>query len=101
MTRPLSVLSALLFYPLGISAFLAYLFLRNDILTPWPAFWLRVIDLPLVGSGLVLGAIALHKSLSDGRTSRSLGWFIGLTVFMLFTLAVVLNFWPLISPPSA
>lgn len=98
MTRTLSLLSALVFYPLGMSAFLAYLFLRNDILTPWPAFWLRVVDLPLVGAGLVLGAIALHKSLSDSQTSRGLGWLIGMTATVLFALAVVLNFWPFFFP---
>ncbi len=102
MTRTLSVLSAAIFYPLGLSAFLAFLCLRNDLLTPWPAFWLRVVDVPLAGAGLMMGALALHRSLADGETSRGLGWFIGVTAFLLFMIVAALNFWPLLSPaPSA
>ena len=98
MTRTLSTLSALIFYPLGTSAFFAYLFLRNGMFAPWPAFWLRVIDLPLIGAGLLMGAIALHHSLANGETSRGLGWFIGLTAAALFAICIVLNFWPLLFP---
>lgn len=102
MTRTLSVLSAAVFYPLGLSAFLAFLCLRNDLLTPWPAFWLRVVDVPLAGAGLMMGAIALHRSLSDGETSRGLGWFIGIVAVLIFAIVVALNFWPLFAPaPSA
>ncbi len=98
MTRHLSVIAALVFYPLGLSAFLAFLCLRNEMFIPWPAFWLRVVDLPLVGAGLLLGAIALHRSLADGASSRGLGWFIGCTAGALFVVLIILNFWPLFSP---
>jgi hypothetical protein len=98
VTRTLSALSALVFYPLGLSAFLAYLLLRNDILAPWPAFWLRIVDLPLAGSGLLLGAIALHRSLAGGAPARGLGIGIGLIAGLLFLSVLFLNFSPLLFP---
>lgn len=88
-------LAGFFFYALGLSFFLAYVFLRNDILTPWPLWWMQVGDTPLILSGLVYGGLSLQMSLHSKATPPKHVWTsIIIMISILFILALVLNFWP-------
>ena len=88
-------LSAILFYVLGSSFFLAYIFLRNSILGVWPAVWLQVADLPLIFVGLFYGGLSLYRSIERPESpSRALPWVIGVPLIVTFITLAVCNFWP-------
>ena len=91
-------MSAVLFYLLAGSAFLAAVFLRNDIADPLPSFWLSIIDLPLLAVGMLYGGSSVYLSFGgDQRPSTPLAFTIALPLLALFLTAFVFNFWPLLS----
>ncbi|MBI3618576.1 hypothetical protein HY213_00905 [Candidatus Peregrinibacteria bacterium] len=92
MLKFLHQLSAVFFYLLGGSFFVAYLFLRNNIGDTWPAWWLQVADLPLALSALMYGGLSLYQSLTIKGHSRALGWTIGVITGVFFLFLVFLNF---------
>ena len=95
MLRYLQSLSAFLFYLLGGSFFLAYLLLRNNILSRWDAAWLQTADLPLAFVCLLYGGLSLYISV-QGRSEKpslALPFLIGLPLFLLFCFLVTMNFW--------
>ena len=95
MLRFLHSLSGVLFYILGGAFFLAYLFLRNDIIPMWSAWWMQVADLPLGLVALLYGGLSLYFSVhSTGGKSKALPWIIGVPLVALFIGLLVLNFWP-------
>ena len=86
--------SAWLFYSLGISFFVAYVLLQNEIGIPWPKFWLSVADLPLLLSGLLYGGASLYLSVKKpNEASPILAWIIGLIALAIFVFLASLNFW--------
>ena len=94
MARYLHRLSAVLFYALGSSCFLAYVLLRNGIGGALPGQWLLHVDLPLVAVGLLYGGISVAFSLSDDPTpSRRLCIAVAAPLAALFLAFLVLNFW--------
>lgn len=88
-------LSATLFFSLGCTVFLAYVLLRNDVGNGWPAWYLHIIDLPLLLTGLAYGSLSILRSLqSTTKPSAALTYAIFVPTGLLFLLFVTLNFWP-------
>ena len=94
MLRYLHTLSAVLFYLLAGSFFLAYVLLRNALGGFWPLFWLQTADLPLLLSGLLYGGSSVYLSLQPEKNlSKSVALTIGIPLAVIFLLSLVLNFW--------
>ncbi len=94
MLRYLHQLSALAFYLLGLSFFVAYVLLHNDVRPYFTALWLQTADLPFALSAILYGGLSLYLSLqTEGARSRALQWGIGVPLAGLFLLLLVLNFW--------
>jgi hypothetical protein len=94
MLKYLHQLSALFFYALGSSFFVAYVLLRNDVRPSFTALWLQTADLPFALCAILYGGLSLYLSLqSEGSRSRTLQWGIGVPLAALFLLLLVLNFW--------
>ena len=94
MLKTLHPLSAVVFYALGLSFFVAYLLLRNGIAGTWPGWWLQVADLPVIIAGGVYGGMSMYKSLTrDHVPSRGLAFTIGIPLAALLVFLVILNFW--------
>lgn len=93
MWKTLRTLSAVSFYVLGGSFFLATLFIRNDVGGSDAAIWLQVADLPLALSAFIFGGMSLYVSLRPDRPSRILAWGIGVPLSLLFLFLVFLNFY--------
>ncbi len=94
MLRYLHQLSALFFYLIGTSFFVAYLLLRNSIWPVFSAVWLQTADLPFALCAILYGGLSLYMSLRNpGRSSRMLAWGIAVPLVALFAILVVLNFW--------
>jgi hypothetical protein len=93
--RYLHSLSAVLFYLLGSSFFVAFLLLRRDIGGTGPLLWLQVGDLPLLLSGILYGGISVIRSF-QGETPVSILLLIAiaLPLLVLFGTAAVLTFGP-------
>lgn len=100
MSHTLQRWSSLTFLLLGGSVFLSVLWLRNGVLAPWPAWWLQVVDLPLVGAGLLFGLTSVYRSLAIDRSSYALSFVLSLLGFSLFCVAVLLNAWPFLFPSA-
>ncbi len=95
MLRYLHTLSAILFYILGSSFFVAYILLVRDIGGGWPLVWLETADLPLLLSGLLYGGSSVVRSLQgEAPVSALLVIAIGLPLLLLFSAAAVLTFMP-------
>ncbi len=93
MLRYLHTLSAILFYVLGASFFVAYLLHVNDILATASLRWLETGDLPLLCVGLMYGGLSVYKSLtSDKKESLGLGLYIGLPLLVIFLVFLFLKF---------
>ncbi len=94
MAKYLQQLSAFFFYALGISFFVAYLLLRNNVVPEWSSLWLQVADLPFAFSAILYGGLSLYLSLLvPGKSSKFLPWLIGVPLVALFVFLVALNFW--------
>lgn len=86
--------SAWLFYSLGISFFVAYLLLQNEIGVPWPKFWLSVADLPLILSGLLYGGSSLYLNVKKpNEPSPFIAWTLFAIAALLFVFLASLNFY--------
>lgn len=92
MTRYLQNLSAILFYILGSSAFLAYVLWVNSILTAQSLLWLQTIDLPLLCVALLFGGFSLYRSIAQ-KPSLTLALWIAIPLVLVFFLSVFLKFW--------
>jgi hypothetical protein len=89
-------LSAWLFYALGVSFFVAYLLLQQGM-TPWPGWWLRSADLPLITVALLYGGTSLYRSVTrPEKPSKPLAIGIAIPLLALFTFLLALNFWPVL-----
>lgn len=87
-------LSALLFYLLGTSFFVAYLLHFNKLGDTWPYWWMQVGDLPLVLCTIMYGGLSLYRSVTpDEETSVGTAVFICVPLVAVFGLLVVMNFW--------
>lgn len=95
MLRYLHTLSAVLFYVLGSSFFLAYVLMRNGIAADASLAWLRAGDMPLLLSGLLYGGISVYRSIQDdASSSKALMLGILIPLAILFLLLLVVNFGP-------
>lgn len=90
----LHALSATLFYVLGGSFFLAYVFLMNDIFARSAAIFLYAGQLPLLLTGLLFGGLSIYRSLHGEGNARTLLLIIGLPLLALFVFAAVLRLSP-------
>ena len=93
MSSELNRISSLSFYVLGTSFFLGYLFLRNGVATPWPQWWLSVMDLPLLLAGMTYGGTSLYMSVKMPKEPAPvLAWCIIIPLVVLFVLLAVMNY---------
>jgi len=100
MTQHLQKVSSVLFYLLGSSFFLAFLFMRTDIGGSTPGFWLRVADLPLALVACLYGGTSLYLSVSHpDKSSKTLAFCIGFPLAALFVFLFFLNFWEVLGLP--
>ena len=93
MTRFVHQLSAIFFYALAASFFLAWVLMKNLILVQPSAVWLQTADLPLAFSALTYGGLSLYLSVRS-EDSKILPWLIGVPLVIFFGVILVLNFWP-------
>ncbi|MDD5751842.1 MAG: hypothetical protein PHS73_04985 [Candidatus Peribacteraceae bacterium] len=101
MARPVHTLSSFFFYILGSSFFVAYLLYRNQVGAPWPVWWMKVADLPLIGFAFLYGGTSLYGSLKRGEgLSWILALIIGLPLVALFLFLCTLNFWDFLGLPQ-
>jgi len=99
MLRPVHTFSSVLFYLFGGSFFIAYLLYRNQVGSPWPVWWMKVADLPLIGFALLYGGSSLYGSLKRGEgASWVLAFVIGLPLMAIFVFLALLNFWNILGP---
>ncbi len=95
MTRYLHSLSAVLFYILGGSFFLAYVLQFNNIAAAPLLAWMHSMDLPLLCVALLYGGTSVYRSLShDENPSRGLALSLIIPFVIIFLAAAVLKFWP-------
>ena len=93
MLRYLHSLSAVCFYILGSSFFLAYIFFHNGIMAEASQAWMQIGDMPLLLSGILYGGLSVYRSISDETAnSKTLMLGIGIPLVILFGLFLVLNF---------
>ncbi len=93
MIAHLHRLSAICFYVLGGTFFLAYLMMRNGIAANASAVWMQVADLPFALSAFTFGGLSFYRSLSPDKESKNLGMWIGIPLGVFFLILIVLNFW--------
>lgn len=96
MLRFLHQLSAFYFYALGISFFLAYILLRKQVDSPWPALWLQVADIPFLLTALLYAGISFLRSIRGPHEKLSPMIVLGVTVPLtaVFVAYTVFNFAP-------
>lgn len=100
MSRSLHRLSAFLFYLLGASYFVSYLFYRNEMGAPWPMWWMSIADLPLALVALIYGGTSLYLSTQKTeQAQRVKAILIAIPLFVVFGVLVVLNFWEVLGLP--
>ena len=93
MLKFLQQLSAFCFFLLGITFFVAFLLLQNNVQSVWSAWWMQVADLPFLVSAVTYGATSFLLSVKGRTASRALT-IIVLVFCALFLGAVfTLNFW--------
>lgn len=96
MLRFLHTLTAVLFYFLGSGFFIAYVLLRNGIGGDWPLTWLETADLPLLLVSVLYGGTSVIRSFQgDAPVSKILILGITLPLFVLFSVAAYLTFYPM------
>ena len=89
MLRYFHTLSAVLFYCLGLSFFVAWVLLRNALGDTLPLLWLHTADLPLLLSGMLFGGLSMYRSLAHERT-MSLPLILGITIPLLLLFGTAL-----------
>ena len=83
-------LSALLFYILGSSFFLAYIFWKNQILADASMQWLSHAFLPLLAVAMLYGGASVLLSIEpEGRPSSSLTLLVTLPLALLFIVIMI------------
>jgi len=93
--RYLHSLSAILFYILGGSFFVAFVLLHNGIGGRWPALWMEIGDLPLLLAGVLFGGASVVRSFQgDAPVSKILVIVIALPLLTVFGTATYLTFFP-------
>lgn len=96
MLKHLHSLSAILFYVLGASFFVAYLLHFNKLLGLWPRWWFEVADMPLIIAAILYGGTSLFLSIyNPERSSTALKYSIAIPLIALFLFLVALNYWSL------
>lgn len=95
MLRYIQQLSALAFYALGSSFFVAYVLLRNALFGAWPALWMQTADMPLALAALLYGGTSFYLSLRPKSKVHStfLAMTIAIPLVAFFTLMVLLKYW--------
>ncbi len=93
MTTILHRVSGVCFYALGLTFFLAYIGVRNNILPMVSAVWMQVADLPFVLSAIMYGGLSFYRSLTTEEGSLPLALGIGIPLALFFLFICVLNFW--------
>jgi hypothetical protein len=93
MLKFLQSLSAVCFFLLGITFFVAFLFLRNNVQMIWSAWWMQVADLPLLVSAVTYGATSFMLSVKGRAVTPILIILVGLVSILFLGTAIVLNFW--------
>lgn len=97
MIRYLHTLSAILFYVLGSSFFLAYVLFRNNVWEAASLRWLQIGDMPLLLAGLLYGGLSVYRSMHDDTSHSTVMLIaIGFPLVVLFITMLILNFWPAI-----
>lgn len=86
-------LSAACFYLLGVTFFLAFLFLQNEVQMIWSAWWMQVADLPLLVSAVTYGATSFLLSVKGRKISPILTIIVALLCVLFLGAAITLNFW--------
>ena len=100
MTQYLNKLSAVLFYVLGTSFFVAYLLSVKDSMEPLVSMWLRIGDLPLAVVAMLYGGTSLYLSVKPAdKFSRGLAITIAVPLIALFIFLFMLNFWEVLGLP--
>lgn len=90
----LQQVSGFFFYILGLSLFVGYVCMRNDVFPNHAAVWMQTADLPFALAAIVYGGTSLYASLrAGGSSSRVLAWSIAVPLLVLFGLIVTMNFW--------
>jgi len=90
----LHFLFSILFYLLGGSFFIAYVFLQNNRGGVLPLWWMTTADVPLILCALLYGGLGLYRSLSTGQqASCPLIFTIAIPLATIAILTIVLNFW--------
>lgn len=93
MSRFLHTLSAILFYLLGGSYFLALVLNANGVMASASRAWLDSTDLPLLLTGLLFGGTSLYRSVcNDEDASHVLIVGIAIPLVILFVLLLITNF---------
>ncbi len=93
MTTILHRVSGACFYLLGLTFFLAYIGVRNDVLANASATWMQVADLPFALSAIAYGGLSFYRSLTTEEGSMALALGIGIPLALFFLVIVFLNFW--------
>jgi hypothetical protein len=92
MVRYLHTLSAILFYVIGASVFLAYLLWSNNIATGATLRWLQTADLPLLCTALLFGGMSIYRSMTTDKPSKVLGISLTVVFALLFIVSAVVKF---------
>ncbi len=95
MLRFLHTLSAILFYVLAGTFFLALMLATNNVAAHASRVWMDISDLPLLCSGLLFGGLSLYRSIRrDSDMSHALLAGIALPLLILFSIFLIANFLP-------
>ncbi len=86
-------ISAICFFALGLSFFVAYIGARNGIFALQSAIWMQSADLPFALSAIVYGGLSFYRSLTSEKGSKPLAWGIGIPLGLFFCLLLALDFW--------
>lgn len=90
-------LSGFCFYLLGLSGFIAYLLVKNNIWAAPSAAWLQMADLPFALSALTYGGLSFYKSLAGDQKKPVLAGVTFVILAVIFGVIVIGNFWGVIS----
>lgn len=91
-------LTAILFYLVGGTFFLAYMLLYNGIGGTMGYWWMTIADLPLALVAILYGGSSLYLSVKPKNSeSVPLKLVIFLPLLLIFVTLIGLNFWPLIA----
>lgn len=90
-------LTAILFYLVGTTFFLAYLLYYNEIGGNTGYWWLTIADLPLAMVAMLYGGSSLYLSVKPkNKDPLALKLVIFVPLMLIFAALVILNFWPLL-----